>query len=196
LTGAFWPAEAISVDDSSAAQSGRTQACGAGGVERRPRRRMRDSAQARPRRPALVLDLPAVQETRYARRVITQATRFAFDRLMSPGWRSTSRSTTARPTLLLRARVSLERASCDPTARLRAGAETWRSTRAPCRRAREGALAQRPIPTCWDRCSSFPSVCNEGATMTSAFWNSFMSPYPQVARLVRRAPNRFSRPSF
>ena len=29
-----------------------------------------------------------------------------------------------------------------------------------------------PMPTPCERCSSFPSVCNDGATITSAFWNS------------------------
>jgi hypothetical protein len=48
--------------------------------------------------------------------------------------------------------------------------------RSNCRGRAGDGLAQRPIPTCWARCSSFPSVCNAGATITSAFWNSFMSP--------------------
>ena len=33
--------------------------------------------------------------------------------------------------------------------------------------------AQWPMPTPWDRWSCLPSVCRAGATMTSAFWNSF-----------------------
>ena len=32
---------------------------------------------------------------------------------------------------------------------------------------------QRPMPTPWARCSDLPSVCSDGATITSAFWNSF-----------------------
>lgn len=35
---------------------------------------------------------------------------------------------------------------------------------------------QWPIPTCCDRWSDFPSVSNAGATITSAFWNSFTLP--------------------
>ena len=32
--------------------------------------------------------------------------------------------------------------------------------------------AQWPIPTPWERWKNLPSVCSDGATMTSAFWNS------------------------
>ena len=32
---------------------------------------------------------------------------------------------------------------------------------------------QWPMPTPCERCRSLPSVCRAGATMTSAFWNSF-----------------------
>ena len=32
---------------------------------------------------------------------------------------------------------------------------------------------QRPMPTPCARCKAFPSVCSDGATITSAFWNSF-----------------------
>ncbi|CAB4834767.1 unannotated protein [freshwater metagenome] len=34
---------------------------------------------------------------------------------------------------------------------------------------------QWPMPTPWERCSDLPSVCNAGATMTSAFWKSLTS---------------------
>src|SRR5205807_3930302 len=34
-------------------------------------------------------------------------------------------------------------------------------------------VGQCPIPTPWDRWKNLPSVCSDGATMTSAFWNSF-----------------------
>ena len=33
--------------------------------------------------------------------------------------------------------------------------------------------AQRPMPTPCARCNALPSVCSDGATITSAFWNSF-----------------------
>ena len=36
-----------------------------------------------------------------------------------------------------------------------------------------GRLAQWPMPTPWERCRSLPSVWSAGATITSAFWNSF-----------------------
>src|SRR5690606_8497364 len=39
---------------------------------------------------------------------------------------------------------------------------------------------RHPIPTRWLRCSALPSVCNDGAIITSAFWNSFRSEYPVV----------------
>src|SRR5581483_1125401 len=32
---------------------------------------------------------------------------------------------------------------------------------------------QRPMPTPCARCNALPSVCSDGATITSAFWNSF-----------------------
>src|SRR5690606_9103730 len=34
---------------------------------------------------------------------------------------------------------------------------------------------RHPIPTRWLRCNALPSVCSEGAIITSAFWNSLMS---------------------
>src|SRR5215217_8348669 len=34
------------------------------------------------------------------------------------------------------------------------------------------APRDQPIPTPWERWRSLPSVCSDGATMTSAFWNS------------------------
>ena len=34
------------------------------------------------------------------------------------------------------------------------------------------ALIHRPMPTPCARWSALPSVCSDGATMTSAFWNS------------------------
>ena len=37
---------------------------------------------------------------------------------------------------------------------------------------------QWPMPTPWDRWSCLPSVCRDGATMTSAFWNSFSGLVP------------------
>jgi hypothetical protein len=158
---------------------------------------MRDSAKGRPRPPAVVLDLRPVQETRL--RAPGLATRFAFDRLdvarMEIYVEVDNGASNAVAASAGFVREGVLRSQSTVAGRRRDGAEIWRSTRA-LPEARGGALAQRPIPTCWDRCSSFPSVCNEGATMTSAFWNSFMSPYPQVARLVRRAPNRFNRPSF
>ena len=37
----------------------------------------------------------------------------------------------------------------------------------------EDVLGQCPMPTPWERCNCFPSVWSEGASMISAFWNSF-----------------------
>ena len=37
----------------------------------------------------------------------------------------------------------------------------------------EGFRAHRPMPTPWARWSDLPSVSSDGATITSAFWNSF-----------------------
>ena len=37
---------------------------------------------------------------------------------------------------------------------------------------RVAARAQWPMPTPWERWKNLPSVCSDGATMTSAFWNS------------------------
>ena len=42
------------------------------------------------------------------------------------------------------------------------------------------------------RWSDLPSVCSAGATITSAFWNSFTVSYPVVAIEVRSAPKRLS----
>ncbi len=39
-----------------------------------------------------------------------------------------------------------------------------------------GCRRQCPIPTCWERWSDLPSVSSAGATITSAFWNSFTLP--------------------
>lgn len=39
-----------------------------------------------------------------------------------------------------------------------------------------GSRRQCPIPTCWERWSDLPSVSSAGATITSAFWNSFTLP--------------------
>jgi hypothetical protein len=39
-----------------------------------------------------------------------------------------------------------------------------------------GYRRQCPIPTCWERWSDLPSVSSAGATITSAFWNSFTLP--------------------
>ena len=36
----------------------------------------------------------------------------------------------------------------------------------------EDGVGQCPIPTPWVRWKNFPSVCSDGATITSAFWNS------------------------
>jgi len=43
------------------------------------------------------------------------------------------------------------------------------------RRASE-CVGQWPIPTCCERWSDLPSVSSAGATITSAFWNSFTLP--------------------
>ena len=64
------------------------------------------------------------------------------------------------------------------------------------RRRARAHRAQWPMPTPWDRWKNFPSVCRDGATMTSAFWNSLTVSYPQVAIAVLSAPKRFMRPSF
>jgi hypothetical protein len=53
-----------------------------------------------------------------------------------------------------------------------------------------------PIPIAWSRWSCLPSVCSEGATMTSARWKDGMSSYPHVAIEVRRLPIRLNVPSF
>ena len=37
----------------------------------------------------------------------------------------------------------------------------------------ECRLGYRPMPMPWARWSALPSVCSDGATITSAFWNSF-----------------------
>ena len=37
----------------------------------------------------------------------------------------------------------------------------------------EDAALNGPMPTPWERCIALPSVCSDGASMTSAFWNSF-----------------------
>jgi len=37
----------------------------------------------------------------------------------------------------------------------------------------EDVLGQCPMPTPWERCNCFPSVWSDGASMISAFWNSF-----------------------
>ena len=64
------------------------------------------------------------------------------------------------------------------------------------RAPRRGGDRQWPIPMCCDLWSDLPSVMRAGATMTSAFWNSFRLPYPQVAMDVLSAPKRLRRPSF
>ena len=44
----------------------------------------------------------------------------------------------------------------------------------PAHAAARAASAQRPIPTLCSRCSVLPSVLSAGATMISAFWNSWI----------------------
>jgi RimJ/RimL family protein N-acetyltransferase len=119
---------------------------------------------------------PSFRRRGYARRVITQATRFAFDRLdvvrmeiyveVDNGASKRSCRECGFPS---RGRPAIPEHRWGP-------AQRHGALRSNCRGRAGDGLAQRPIPTCWARCSSFPSVCNAGATITSAFWNSFMSP--------------------
>ena len=59
-----------------------------------------------------------------------------------------------------------------------------------------GDAAFAPMPTPCSLCRCFPSVCRDGATISSARLNSAMSRYPQVAIDVRSPPIRLNVPSF
>src|SRR3954452_581721 len=81
----------------------------------------------------------------------------------------------------------------------RAGSAAVSTTPPPLSATGTGAAAAArvaPMPTAWSRCRCLPSVCSDGATITSARWNDAMSSYPQVAIDVRRLPIRLKVPSF
>ena len=83
--------------------------------------------------------------------------------------------------------------------RLRSAVSTQRSA-VRCRVAVSRRHRRRPpvapMPTPCSRCRCLPSVCSDGATISSARLNSAMSRYPQVAIDVLSAPIRLKVPSF
>ena len=94
------------------------------------------------------------------------------ERMIPGGWRASSSTAVDRVGDDLRIDVGLADPPGDQLGVL--GTEVDDQDRAVAGLTRTGGcLAQWPMPTPWERCRSLPSVWSAGATITSAFWNSF-----------------------